>query len=122
MTGTVITNFCERISLFCINHDEPMPMQVISNTELIKTPFYACENYHPKDKGIRPCPNRLNMDDYLGIVEKFMDTIINGDFMADYTNFEFSYKGTRQKILVRCLKYTDKEIHLGIRNQTVLGK
>lgn len=122
MTGTVITNFCDKISLYCINHDEPVPMKVISNTEMIKTPFYACGNYLPEDKNIKPCSNRLNMDDYLGIIEKFMDVIINGELMADYTNYEFTYRGTRQKILVRCIKYTEKEIQLGIKNQTVLGK
>ncbi len=122
MGNSTITNFCNKISLFCINHDEPIPMQVISNTELIKTPFYACNNYLPEDKSVKPCFNRLNLDDYLGIVEKFVDIINSGDFMADYTNYEFTYKGTRQKILIRCLKYNDKEIHLGIKNQTVLGK
>ncbi len=122
MNGTIITNFCDRISLYCINHEEPVPMHVISNTELIKTPFYACKNYMPEDSNVKPCKNRLNLDDYLGLVEKFMGIVCGGDFMADYTNYEFTYKGTRQQIYVKCLKYTDKEIHIGIRNQTVLGK
>ncbi len=122
MSKKIIINFCDRVQLYCMNHDEPLPMKVISNTELIKTPFYACDHYAPESKDIKPCSNRLNIDDYLGIVETFMDTISNGDFMEDFTNYEFSYKGARQKILVKCLKYSDKEVRLGIRNQTVLGK
>ncbi len=122
MGKTTITNFCDRITIWCLNHDEPLPMSVISNTEVIKTPFYACENYLPSDKSVKPCSNRLNLDDYLGIAEKFMEIIAQGDFMADYTNYEFVYRGTRQKILIQCIKYTEKEIRLGIKNQTVLGK
>ena len=123
MGKNTIQNFCDNITIWCLNHDEPLPMSVISNTELIKTPFYACERYVPDDSGRKACSNRLNLDDYLGIMDKFMDIIIdNGEFMADFTNYEFTYRGTRQKIFVKCLKYTNKEIHLGIRNQTVLGK
>ncbi len=122
MSKNAITNFCNRISIWCLNHDDPLPMHVISNTELIKTPFYACKNYLGGDDSAPPCSNRLNLDDYLGIVEKFIDIISSGDFMTDYTNYEFTYKGTRQKIFIRCIKYTDEEIKLGIKNQTVLGK
>lgn len=117
-----ILNFCNNMTIWCLNHDTPLPMQVISNTELIKTPFYACENYLPETDDIKPCSNRLNLDDYLGIAEKFADIVSNGDFMADYTNYEFDYKGARQKIHVKCLLYSVKEVRLGIRNQTILGK
>ena len=123
MSKNTISNFCNTISIWCLNHDEPLPMSVISNTELIKTPFYACEKYIPDGSGEKPCSNRLNLDDYLGIVEKFVDIVVEeGELVTDFTNFEFTYRGTRQKIFVRCIKYTNKEVRLGIRNQTVLGK
>lgn len=122
MSNNTILNFCENMTIYCLNHDEPLPMQIISNTEFIKTPFYACQNYRPQDRSIPPCSNRLNLDDYLGIAEKFMEAVSNGDFMTNFTNYEFSYKGHQQKILVKCLKYTPEEIRLGIRNQTVLGQ
>lgn len=122
MSKNIITNFCENLTIYCLNHEEALPMKVISNTEFIKTPFYACQNYLPQDKTVKPCSNRLNLDDYLGIAEKFMQIVCDGDFMTDFTNYEFSYKGHQQKILVKCLKYSPEDIRLGIKNQTVLGK
>ena len=52
MSNAVI-NLWDRISIYCMNHDEPKPMEIIKNSELIKTPFYACENYvkDPADAG-----------------------------------------------------------------------
>ncbi|MBP3781724.1 MAG: hypothetical protein J6I68_00585, partial [Butyrivibrio sp.] len=67
------------------------------------------------------CPNRLNLDDYQGLVLKFIETVSNGPFMADYTNYTFEYKGARHKIHVEVLLYSEDEIRLGIRNRSVLG-
>lgn len=123
MSSTVI-NMWERISVYCMNHDTPKPMEIIKNSELIKTPFYACENYvkDVSDAGAESCFNRLNLDDYQGVVMKFLDIVGNGEIAANYTNFTYSYKGTRHKISVKVLKYDDEEIRLGILNQTVLGR
>ena len=103
----------DKITIWCMNHDEPVEMFVQNNTELIKTPFYACPNYPA-------CGNRLNLDDYQGLVLKFIEEISKDPFSTDYTNYSFTYRGTRQKIFVKVLKYTDKEIRLGILNKTIL--
>ena len=123
MSNTVI-NLWDRITVYCMNHDVPKPMEIIKNSELIKTPFYACENYvkDSSDAGTESCFNRLNLDDYQGVVMKFLDIVGNGDFAADYTNFAYTYKGPRHKIAVKVLKHESDDIRLGIMNQTVLGR
>ena len=112
-----------KITVYCTNHDKPVKMEIAENMELIKTPFYACRYYFPEneDEGHHHCPNRLNLDDYQGLVLKFLDIISQGDIGTNYTNYKFDYKGTRQKISVKVLLYSDKEIRLGIKNRTVLG-
>lgn len=113
-----------RITLYCMNHDEPRPMDIVKNTEKISSPFYGCSQYFPglRRENEAVCPNRLNMDDYQGIVLKFCDIVSEGGPTADYTNYSFDYRGGRQKTTVRCLKYSDKEIRLGIINRTILGQ
>jgi len=113
---TSVLNTWEHISIYCINHDEPEEMEIISNTEHIKTPFYACKKNSSSEK----CANRLNLDDYQGLVLKFLDMIADEPF-TDFTNSTFSYKGARQKIFVKVLKHTQEDIRLGIKNKTVLG-
>jgi hypothetical protein len=103
------------VSIWCLNHDEPKEMTVQNNTELIKTPFYACPDYPA-------CSNRLNLDDYQGLVLKFIQEVSKNPLCTDFTNYSFTYRGTRQKIFVKVLRYTDKEIRLGILNKTVLLK
>lgn len=112
--ANVIKNLWDKVTIYCENHAEPVKMELISNTELIKTPFLACTHEHP-------CSNRLNMDDYQGICLKLMK-IIDEDPFANLKNSRFDYKGARQKINIRILKYNDHEIRLGILNRTVLGK
>lgn len=123
MSNTVI-NLWDRITVYCMNHDVPKPMEIIKNSELIKTPFYACENYvkDSTDASAGSCFNRLNLDDYQGVVMKFLDVVGNGEIAADYTNFTYTYKGTRHKISVKVLKHESDDIRLGIMNQTVLGR
>lgn len=117
--GTELLHEWEKISVWCINHDEPVPMEITQNTESFKTPFYACQK-RPRDHSEGDvCFNRLNLDDYQGIVLKLFE-IISEDPFSDLTNKTFDYKGARQKIMIRIIKYTDAEIHLGILNKTVL--
>ena len=122
MPETLI-NLWDRISIYCLNHPEAEKMEIVSNTELIKTPFYGCSMYFKdkQERGISPCPNRLNLDDYQGLVMKFIQHVTENGPLNDYTNYSFDYKGTRQRLYVRVIKYTDKEIRLGIKNKTILG-
>ncbi len=114
----MLNSWGDRISVYCLNHKEPLKMNIISNTEHIKTPFYACENYLSEGNS---CPNRLNLDDYQNIIFKFLEKIEALGPGGDLTNYTFIHKGTRQRIKVRVLKYNDDEIRLGILNLTVLG-
>ena len=121
--GKETVNLWNRITVYCDNHDIPVKMRVAENLEKIKTPFYACEHYFPEgqDEQHPYCPNRLNLDDYQGLVMKLMEEISEAPIAADFTHYKFSYKGTRQKIDVRVIRYDDKEIQLAIKNRSVLG-
>ena len=123
--NTQMTGLWGRIRIYCLNHDKPRKMSPVRNIEKMGTMFWGCDQYIPEIRGAgeAPCPNRLNMDDYQGIVLKFFDIVEqNGGLQNDLTNFTFNYRGGRQKVSVRCLKYdTGDEIWLGIFNQTVLG-
>lgn len=115
-----VLNVWDKIKIYCLNHDEPIEMHIIQNTEQVKTPFYACSNYGGAG-GVEPCYNRLNLDDYQGLILKFLDVIGSDDSLCtDYTNYSFEYKGTRQLIKVRVIKYSENEIHIGVLNKTVL--
>ncbi|MGN0240209.1 MAG: hypothetical protein ACI4CS_00830 [Candidatus Weimeria sp.] len=116
---TAVIGLWEKIRIFCINHDTPQPMKIVKNTELIKTPFYACGDYINLDEGKHDCANRLNLDDYQGIVLKFFD-MYEEDPLKNYTGTAFTFKGARQKIYVRVIKQSDSHIDLGIKNLTVL--
>lgn len=104
-----------RISLWCLNHDEPKKMQIVQNLEKVKTPFYSCEDY-------AKCSNRMNLDDYTNFVFSFIDRISKEPPGADLTNYEAEYKGTRHKYKYRVLEYSKDTIRIGILNKTVLGK
>lgn len=117
----MLTNLWGKIKIFCLNHDEPVEMVVLSNTEIIKTPFYACKNHNPEDKNVQPCSNRLNMDNYQEIVMQFLEQVEENGLIGDYTNYSFVYKKHQQNITVKVLKWSDKEIHIGILNNNVLG-
>ena len=118
----MLKNVWEKIKLYCLNHDEPIEMSILSNTEYIKTPFYACSNYvkAPGQEG-ETCPNRLNIDDYYKIVEQFLEAVEKNP-MGNFLNYTFVSKKTHQSIKVKVIKYADDEIRLGIINQTVFGK
>ena len=120
-TNNKLLNVWSRIKIYCINHATPLPMDILQNDAVIKTPFYACEQYYQKPgNNFNGCANRMNLDDYQGIVLKFLDIISEEDITTDFTNFSFDYKGARQKLHVKVLKYTDEEISLGIINKTVI--
>lgn len=108
---TNLTGVFERVSIWCLNHDEPEKMEIVKNAETMKSPFFSCGK----------CPDRLNIDDYEGIVNKLMDrmaeTLLSGD---DLMGYKFDYRGPRQKISCTVIKYTDSEIRIGIINRTVL--
>ena len=117
------------ISIYCLNHDNPLEhkLEIMSNTELIKTPFYTCSDNLLKgaEKQIfnkdSHCANRLNLDDYYGLVNMFLKIYEEKGIMSNMTNSEFTYKGARQKIYVKVLEHNGSKIKLGIRNLSVLG-
>lgn len=123
-TGPIINNVFKRVTITCMNHSSPLKMEILQNMECIKTPFYACENYFQKElpKDVKGCANRLNLSDYEDIILKLSEILGQREnLFADMTGYTFTYKGTRQKILVKILKYSQTgEIVLGIKNETVL--
>ena len=111
-----------RVTFCCINgHEHPIPFRVQAG----KTNFYACEKYFQENRTPeeRACANRLNLDDAQGIVLKLSDLIEENDNIecrTDLTNYSFTYVGPRASILVKIVKYSEKEIILGILNKTAL--
>ena len=118
-----LENVWGKISICCMNHgNEYLPMEIVQNNEKIKSPFYACSHYLGVSKeDVPPCSNRLNLDDYQGLILKFLNNVAEDDLATNYKNYQFSYKGTRHKIQVKVLEYSDEKIVLGILNKTVLG-
>lgn len=118
----MIKNLWSRITFCCINgHEHPIPFRVQAG----KTNFYACEKYFQENRTPeeRACANRLNLDDAQGIVLKLSDLIEENDNIecrTDLTNYSFTYVGPRASILVKIVKYSEKEIILGILNETAL--
>lgn len=117
--GAEILHEWDKISIWCMNHDIPLKMEITQNMQNFKTAFFACENRARENSSHKTCANRLNLDDYQGIVLKLFD-IIASDPFCDFTNKTFDYKGARHKIHVKVLVYTDDEICLGILNRTIL--
>ena len=124
-----LANIWNNISIYCLNHANPLEneMMVMSNTDVIKTPFYACKSNLDDSLGKitfskeTTCANRLNLDDYQGVILKFLSIIEEKGLASDLTNFSFIYKGVRQKILVSVLEYKNSKIKLGIKNLSILG-
>ncbi len=111
-----IEGMWNRITLYCMNHEEPSPMIVIQNLELVKTPFYACRN----DEGKPICANRMNLDDYQDMILQFMDYVAEHPY-ENLTNYSFPYKGRRHSYRVKVLRYTPDQIDIGVKNRTILG-
>lgn len=116
----MVKNLWDKIKVYCIhNHEKPIEFQLQTG----KTTYYGCPKWHEENRepGERKCANRLNLDDYQGLVLKFLKVISDSekDFtQVDFTNYEYDYNGPRAKIHVKVLKYTDSEIRLGILNKT----
>lgn len=116
----MIKNLWQKVRIFCGNgHDEPIEM-VLNNFG--KTPFYSCPNYYEKNRAEneRACANRINLDDYEGIVMKLSDILSESSVSDNYTNYEYDYRGLRAKIHVKIVKYSTTEIRLEVTNLTAL--
>lgn len=107
----------DKITLWCLNHDEPKQMHVVQNVEKMKSPFFVCD-----DNAGGKCSNRINIDDYTGVVYKFMDMMSQMAPSADLTNLSFEYRGPRHKIACKVIRYSKNDIRIGIINKSVLGK
>lgn len=109
------------IKFFCLNHKNPIPLQIQVGT----SQFYACPKYFKenRDADERMCVNRMTLIDAGGIIDalcKKMDAIDPITEQMDFSNYIFSYRGSRSKIKVKVIKFTAKEVHLGILNETAL--
>ena len=113
--ATNLSGIWSNISIYCLNHDEPVKMEITQNTAQFKTAFYKCS-------AEQPCANRLNLDDYQGICLKLLELIGEEILETNFTNYTFEYRGARQKIRVRVIYHGEHKIKLGILNRTVLGQ
>lgn len=110
-------------SFWCMNHETPVKMQISEGV----SPFYACPKYYDKNRASneKKCVNRMTFIDAGGILEYFANVENNldpFDGVSDLTGCFFIYKGTKSKIEVSVLKYTNKEVRLGVKNVTALKK
>lgn len=122
----MIRNLWENISFYCMNgHDEPVKL-VFQQGE---TPFYACPRYflfdndHPEGhlQGEAACHNRISFRDAEKIVSQ-LSSLIEEDTedgcVADYKNCRFTVGHIRAVVL----KYTAKEIRIGVVNRLAVAK
>ena len=121
----MIKNLWSKIELYCINHDEPVPMYVYSGSV---TPFYACPKYMKKDEAHpngheeyeRGCANRISFDLVQRLVEQ-----LDKRMSADMANGEIvNYKGLKlhwKTVDATIIEYTDNKIKLGIINKKEIG-
>ena len=113
-------NTWNKINVYCLNHKKPKKMQVVTNLEKIKSPFFACAQYFPEKGSNECCSNRLNMDDYNNIVIKLSKTIAQNPF-NNYKNYSFKHKGGKYTYSVRILQYDFDHIDIGIKNISILA-
>ncbi len=111
----------DRIRTVCANHTKPKELVFFQNTEVVGSPFYMCECRNGGPDGEPPCANAVNEADMPDIILMFLDEMARLGPLSDLTNHSFVYKKRRHKITVKVLKYTDKEIVLGLLNNTLLG-
>lgn len=112
-----MTGIWDRIEIVCMNHEQPQPMSFESNSEVIKSPYLNCKLYASEG-----CPNRMNIDDYTGLVEK-LSGVIEANPFDSFLNYTFSYKNARQKIEAKVIEYNlSDKIVIGIINTTILGE
>ncbi len=112
--ANVIKNVWDKITIYCTNHNDPVKMQVYSNSEHITTPHIVCQHEHP-------CSNRLNLHDYQDLCIQIME-LIHEDPFADLKNTRFKFRGGKENYMINILKHSDNELRIGIFNTTVLGK
>lgn len=106
----------DKLEIHCAYHaDDERPMKIVENTQRFSSPFYVCGTQ--SETG---CPNRLNIDDLVGIVDKIGE-MISADPTVDLTNAIFRYKGIRHSIEVKILKHTSTKIKISIKNLTLRG-
>lgn len=121
-----VKNIWSKISIYCLNHETPLKMDVLQNTEAMRDAFYACENYatipeSQRKKGDKYCYNRIGLTDYQGIIYEFMSLMDKEGPVADLTNMGFKYpKKGGSRYEVKVLKYTEDEINLGVLNKSIL--
>lgn len=123
----MIKNLWDKVSFYCTNgHDEPIKLVVQQGD----TPFYACPRYfqfdneHPEGhlKGEAACHNRISFRDAERIVTKLSDKIESDmaeDDVSDYKNCRITIGNTISAVV---LKYTSKEIRIGVVNRLAITK
>ena len=117
----MIKNLWKITSFYCMNgHEEPIPFTVQRGD----SSFFACPHYfllsneHPDGHlpGEKACHNRLSFSDAEKIVSQLSRVIeedLEDDCIADYTNLRFTCGFNK----VTVLKYSPKEIRIGVVNQ-----
>ena len=122
----MLTNLWRNISFYCMNdHEEPVPM-VVQHGE---SAFYACPQYfefsneHPNGHfpGEKPCYNRISFRDaekVIGEFSKIIEADLDDNVIADYKGLKI----THRHIVAKVLKYSDKEVRIGILNRMAVQK
>ena len=122
----MITNFWRDVQFFCLNHEKPVPMVVMTG----QSDFYACPKYMLKDdehpdgheNGEKMCMNRLSFTRAKSVVDAMMKVVekdmASGIIAADYKGYTFTVAG----IDVKVLKYSLNEgIKFGILNRRAIN-
>ena len=108
-----MSNLWDTVEIRCLNHEDPPLMKIMQNEQIVKTPFYMCED-HEK------CANRMNLDDYQDMVLHFFHELAENPY-ENFTNCSFTFRGRRHSYRVKVLLHERNKIILGVKNRTILG-
>ena len=116
MGHSTVDGIWDKIEVYCGYHaDSGKQMRLIQNTQKIVAPFYVCGTQEEDH-----CPNRVNIDDYVEIVEK-IGAMIAEDPNIDLTNMKFKHKGRVHRLEVKVLKHSASKIKIAVTNLTLQG-
>ncbi len=116
MSKITVTGVWDMIEIYCALHSDcGEQMHIVQNPERFSAAFYVCP-----EQETAHCANRMNIDDFTGIVDKISEKIAEDPFI-NLTGYKFRFRGKRQSLNVEILKHSESKIKVAVKNTTVLG-
>ena len=110
----LVSNVWNHLQLFCLNHAEPVELELVQSDANMKEPYYRCSQEGCLFHGYM---QRITFLDYETINEKLEAAMLNMGIMFDMTNFSYSIprKEPAKALKVKVIECSSKHIKLGIK-------